>query len=445
MQYLNKINFSNKKIFIKIMIISLIILFGLHLRNVVTKDTIVDTPIRGDAIDYFFYAKNIDEHHVFSRQNTLNEPTTIPKADALRSPGFPLFASFFFKKDNFDSTLNNTLIAQTLLQIIVISLFSYLLINLLGFAWGSISILLIWTFPHFITINTYYLSESLFASLLVLALFIVWITIEKKINVKIGLLIAGFLIGLSALTRPVMEYFPFFLLILFLIFDRSKIKNYYYFLIAALLPIIIWKVRNYIEIGELSDPTLMINGLYHGSFPNFMYENKPETLGYAYRFDPRQNEVYNGIGATLNLIFERFKSSPITYLSWYIFGKQTFLWQWTMLEGAGEMFIYPVIQSPYTYLVEVWTSYKIHRFIHPMWVIIGLLGSLSLPYLWKNKIIKIHPILLIMSLLIIYTIIMHAITAPYPRYSIPFKLFLIPLSIWSIRETIKWVRLKSTL
>lgn len=72
----------------------------------------------------------------------------------------------------------------------------------------------------------------------------------------------------------------------------------------------------------------------------------PETLGYAYRFDPRQNEVYNGIGATLNLIFERFKSSPITYLSWYIFGKQTFLWQWTMLEGAGEMFIYPVIQSP---------------------------------------------------------------------------------------------------
>lgn len=65
MQYLNKINFSNKKIFIKIMIISLIILFGLHLRNVVTKDTIVDTPIRGDAIDYFFYAKNIDEHHVF--------------------------------------------------------------------------------------------------------------------------------------------------------------------------------------------------------------------------------------------------------------------------------------------------------------------------------------------------------------------------------------------
>ena len=57
MQYLNKINFSNKKIFIKIMIISLIILFGLHLRNVVTKDTIVDTPIRGDAIDYFFMLK----------------------------------------------------------------------------------------------------------------------------------------------------------------------------------------------------------------------------------------------------------------------------------------------------------------------------------------------------------------------------------------------------
>lgn len=52
---------------------------------------------------------------------------------------------------------------------------------------------------------------------------------REKINVKIGLLIAGFLIGLSALTRPVMEYFPFFLLILFLIFDRSKIKNYYYF------------------------------------------------------------------------------------------------------------------------------------------------------------------------------------------------------------------------
>jgi 4-amino-4-deoxy-L-arabinose transferase-like glycosyltransferase len=442
MQYLKKTDSYNYKMLIKIIIILSILLFGLHLRNVVVKDTIIDGPIRGDAIDYFFYTKNINEYHVYSKQNTLNNPTTLPMADALRSPGFPLFASFFFAKENIDQTLNQTLIAQTLLQIIIFILFSYVLINLLGFISGSISSLLVWTFPHFITINTYYLSESLFASLLMLSSFTIWVTFEKKINIKAGLLITGFFIGLSALTRPVMEYFPFFLLMLVLIFDRSKIKYYYYFLTAALAPIILWKIRNYIAINELSDPTLMINGLYHGSFPNFMYENNPETLGYAYRFDPRQNEVYAGITATLNLIFERFKESPFTYLSWYIFGKQTFLWQWSMLEGAGEMFIYPVIQSPYNYLVEVWASYKVHRFIHPIWVIIGLLGSLSIPYLWKNKILKVHPILLFMSLLIIYAIIIHAITAPYPRYSIPFKLFLIPISIWSLKETIKWARSK---
>ncbi len=129
-----------------------------------------------------------------------------------------------------------------------------------------------------------------------------------------GLLLAGLLIGLAALVRPVIEYFPIFLLILCALFSRIYFKAALLISISALAPIILWKLRNITTIYALSDTTLMINGLYHGSFPNFMYNGDPNTFGFPYRFDPRANEVYQGVGATLNILKEKFIEKPWDYL-----------------------------------------------------------------------------------------------------------------------------------
>ena len=428
---------------IKVLLISLVILFGMHLRYVTITQTVIDHPLRGDAVDYFFYAKNLSDFGVYSRQNT--EQNTAPEQslqpDSLRSPGFPAFASLF-KNDNIESQLTHTLVTQTLIQIFTFLLFSWVIIKSLGFYWGVFGVTLLWTFPHFITMNTYFLSESLFISQLALTTWVVWWSSQKQSRYLGGIISCGLLLGLAAITRPSLEYFPFFVITLTLLIRPQFIKPVLYFSFSMLLPILLWKIRNIISIGTMSDPTLMINALYHGSFPNFMYNNDPNTLGYPYRYDSRANEVYQGIGVTLNLIIERIKTNPLEYIKWYLIGKQTFFWQWNILEGQGEMFMYPVIQSPYFYLPEAWFSYVFNKFIHAVWVVIGLIGSINLLWRFILKNQTINVVWLFLSVMIIYAALLHIIVAPFPRYGIPFKLFLIPLSILTIKEIVSWAKLK---
>lgn len=423
-----------------LLLIIMVVTFGLHARFVVSTQTIVEHPIRADASDYYHYAKNLKDNSIYSRQ-AASGMGQLPEPDALRSPGFPAFASLFMSKDR-GASIVDVVNAQTVIQILAFLLLTIVFISMLGIWWSILPVTILWSFPHFITFNTYYLSESVFISLLAFFISVFWwgTRADRSTGQRLAsVAVAGLLVGLASLVRPVMEYFPLFILLITFIFDRKHVKEVVLFAGTALLPVIAWKIRNLLTLGVLSDPTLMINALYHGSFPGFMYNNDPATLGFPYRFDPQASQVYEGIGATLSLIFQRAIADPASYLYWYLIGKQFYLWQWSILAGQGDMFIYPVIKTPYSYMTELWGSYRFHYLIHNMWVILGLIGSMVIA-INALRYRKLDPVWVLMSMVVIYAVCMHVIVAPFPRYGVPFKLMLIPVGIFTIKEALQWAK-----
>lgn len=413
------------------------IVYGCHLRYMGFTQTIIDSPLRADANDYFNYAKNLHTFGIYSREYA-NDNSQPPEPDALRSPGFPLFASLFVSTNPYFS-VRQTLAAQTIIQIISFCLLSFIFFKTLKPFFASVASLLIWSFPHFVTINTYYLSESLFTSLLVLSLFFLWLNEQIKSDSSIAL--CGLLFGLAAITRPVVEYFPIFIFLLVVLFNRRHFKKTLWFLTAAIIPIIGWKIRNLLAIGQISDPTLMVTTIYHGSFPNFMYNGDPTTFGFPYRFDPDAEKVSSGLKATLSIIWDRANKNLLEYITWYTFGKQIYMWGWSIVNGAGDIFIYPIIKSPYLYLPDMMSSRALHYFTHPFWVISGLAGAVSFSFAsLRGKAFQHQPLLVTMcSLLIVYLALIAAVTAPFPRYSIPVKWILFYLSIYSLQIIGVWL------
>ena len=108
------------------------VLYGFHVRFMATTHTVVNHPIRGDAAYYFAYAWNLKHWGVYSSHPPSDSSPNKP--DALRSPGFPMFASLFMTNDR-GASLRHVIIAQTLLQVLSFLLLTYVFIRLLGWAW----------------------------------------------------------------------------------------------------------------------------------------------------------------------------------------------------------------------------------------------------------------------------------------------------------------------
>jgi len=415
----------------------LFFLIGIYIRFLAVQYSVVDIPIRADASDYYSYAMNMHEWGVYSKENAAIEK---PEPDALRSPGFPWFAYLFYSP-NQDTFVKNVLIAQTFIQIIS---FLFLLGVLSKFYGATVALIagwFLWTFPHFVNINIYFLSESLFTSLLTFSIGIaIWSHFSHQKKMFLYILFAFFL-GITILVRPTLQYFPFFIFFVLFIYYRKVTRPAVVILIVSLIPMLLWGIHNLIIIGHWSDPTLTINGLYHGSFPWFMYNDNPASFGFPYRFDPQASEVYQGVGKTLEIIYERFSADPMNYLSWYLVGKQFFLWQWSIIAGQGDIFIYPTLASPYYGEKISLLTYSVNKCIHFAWLVIAFLGlAIIVKKILKKE--KVAFSLVIISAILLYAILIHIIVAPFPRYGIPFKVPAIIVFAIVLSEIINWVKRK---
>jgi len=431
--------FSNRLI---VFILAAIIIIGLEFRLHSVISTVVDHPIRADAKDYLAYAYNIRYLYTYSRNLTSNTDTLSP--DALRSPGYPLFVSLFLDKRISHKAVFHVLVTQALLSTLVILLTYAVFFTILGAPIALLAALLTALSPHLITVNVYLLSETWFCFLLMSFL---WILSKLKSEPHpIILLCLGATLAAASLTRPWLQYF-IFLLIPLLLFFRSlsqprRVSVYVavgFFTIMAL-----WIIRNIVTLGISTDSTLMINTLHHGLYPNFMYEHRPESFGFPYRFDPRTSEISASLQSVLTEIVRRFKEMPIEHLQWYLLGKPVTLFSWNIIQGMGDVFIYPVIRTPYYELAHFKVSHEIMRFIHLPLVIFSVIGSF-IAWVPKEKLRLSEPGLFMVrciSLLFGYFILLHMVVAPFPRYSIPMQPIIYGMALFGGLQLFLWMKAK---
>ena len=404
----------------------------------ITATDVID-PIRNDARDYVSYAFNLETSNTFSRTTASNVRTELPEPppDALRRPAYPLFLSLILNpSDSLDAFMLKAKLSQALLSSISLLLLFFIARQLLGFRYAVLALALTSFNPHIINMNVYLLSEALFI-FIELLLFLCIANWRPDSKIK-GFIAVGALIAIAALTRAWIQYF-IILLIAWMLFSKDMSFNKKQAAIVAfsfLGIFALWTLRNLLTLGITSDSTLVINGLHHGMYPNFMFQGNPDTRGFAYLFDPNSETISHSVGSILEEILRRFQTDFWRHAYWYTWGKTTTLLSWGTIQGVHDIFIYPVTDSPFfRYGIWHWMEVVMSK-LHAPLMILACAGSLLVwaPSRFHQLEVSKIFVLRLISLFFVYFLAVHLVTAPFPRYAIPLKpllfiLALIPLKV----------------
>lgn len=413
----------------------LIFFSAFFMRYESAKKTVIHNPLVADAGNYFMYAFNLKYKHTYSLQTgTLSDKNSSVKPDAVRYPGYPLFLALIVDGIPDHRQIKKIAYAQMIISMLTLLISFLFLRNCLPMTGNLIACAFIALSPHLIVANSYILTETLFCFVLSILGYVACLFFSNPSLYRAGLI--GIVLGVLNLIRPSLQYFLLLIpaYVIFIYGKRKGIKLFSVIILCFSITYSPWIIRNMITLGQASNTERMAMFLQHGMYPDFMYQNMPDTYGSPYKYDPDSKKFNKNTIAVLKEIKHRFQKEPIRYLVWYLFKKPFSLWSWNMVQGQGDAFIYPVTSSPYmdnaTFL---WTNrlmYALH------WPVV-LLCLLSCICIWiprytvtiEERTIKCIKFI---SILLLYYTGIHIIGVPLPRYSVPFRPFLYGMAIFSI-------------
>jgi 4-amino-4-deoxy-L-arabinose transferase-like glycosyltransferase len=253
-----------------ILVLCIAILYGalwletIHLATLQKNEhmAIMVPVVDSDSAEYKALSQNLFINHVFKLD---------PKSDyeTFRTPGYPLFIGIINK-------IFNTYFAVTLMQIVLTFLTALLLfkITLRFFSRKSalVSPILFLMSPTAITQSLVLLSDTLFVFLLILILYILF---SRKATRRMYI-VAGLLLGISVLVRPISLFLPILIIPFLFIFNGKKegIKKVMVhsglFLAALALMVMPWMARNNAVAGHFAISSLSAYNLFHYNLPEYI-------------------------------------------------------------------------------------------------------------------------------------------------------------------------------
>ena len=412
--------------------------FGTTLRYQAFARSVVPDYPHGDAAKYFLYAYNLTNFGIYGYGEMAVLPADTDKAvareaiepDAINTPGYPLYLSLFFGGEYTKNQSDAARLGQVLMSSLTI-LLAYAAFAPFGRLYGLGVALLTAMSPHLINMNLYLLTETLFCFFLMA---FVWIISRVNANSRLLIfLLMGFLLALATLTRPWIQAY-LFVIMGYLFFSKlrfSVIQMLCVFVGAAIVTTP-WMVRNMTVFGDLADPGQVVASIHHGMYPNMMYEERNDTLGYAYRADPKSPMLGKSMGVTLAEVKGRAVAEPYKYAKWYLVGKIRTVLSWKIIAGADAIFVYHVGGSPYFEDPKFYLSAYYMEKTHDILTLLALIGVLIvwLPEKLLQESKKRIFFLRAMSLLILYFLFVHMVLAPYPRYSIPMRPLIYAMALY---------------
>jgi hypothetical protein len=316
--------------------------FAWGLREYFLLVSIPQTPLRGDAIDYLQYARNLLEHGVFSRARD----GAAPLPDAYRGPLFPLLlatALRFGGSGWYDAMMQLQALFGAL-SCVVLAQWTRRWLGA-GPAWAAGALLALW--PHHIAATGMLLLEVPFGLALLLGL---WSTTYAWRTRAFGAaVLAGLAWGVASLLNPVVLLLPPAIAVLLAL--RRQPRPAAGLMLGFVLLAGPWEARSLgLEPAQRGGVRAKVN-LVQGSWPSY-------HIAYASRnAHPQPRAIMRAIGeeealikrdtaAGLRAMARRMGERPGFFLRWYLWEKPQLLWDWDIRIGAGDVYVHPVAHSP---------------------------------------------------------------------------------------------------
>lgn len=418
-----------------ILALGLIFSISLLIRYAYIRSTVIDNPIRADAIQYVKYGYNLAFRQVYS----VSPPSVSPPVpDSLRSPGYPVLVASSLLLGGEKGFYKLLLNFQVVLGALVPVLTFLLARKFLPFVWAVAGASLVVISPHLVAMTGYVLTETLFGFLLLAAL--LWFVHALETRRALHFAGAGTVFGMAYLTNETALFLPFVFIAAACVSDicknnihRQNLYRYAVFFLIFLLFPGSWNLRNALNLPA-DAPTgkqRAIATACHGTYPGFIYKD-PAFRYFPYREDPEYPEFCSSWESFRKILWSRVQERPWRYLSWYLIEKPVYLWSWNILQGQGDVFVYPVRISLFDRSTIAEFLRVFMKLIHPLIVLLAFAGMIWFPLGLKQP-PRSHPEFFVFIILIYYTF-MYMIFAPWPRYTVPLRPELYLCALWMLQR-----------
>ena len=429
-------------------IITLIVLgaLALLLRVSYVRVTKVNAPIRADAHQYVVYAWNVLHRGTFS-QSIPGETLT---ADSFRSPGYPLFIALALSIGGPQYLYPIVLYAQAIVGALAVPL-TYALGRFFLPRWGALLAAALSAFsPHLVSLGGYVLTETLFCFTVLSSLLMFFGAVRvRKIAYFFG---AGIGFGCCYLVNETAVILPFMMVGAQWIGHRTgwfrgpnqRTRGLIVFLAVFSMFPATWTLRNRLNVGRDASTGFnrFVEALTHGSYPGFVHKN-PTYKYYPYREDPEYAVFSSSLKQFLQILSQRFQERPGRHLAWYLFEKPYTLWTWNILQGQGDVYIYPVKISLYDTSPLARLTHGLMKLLHPSVLALTLVAYITFVHRLIRHRYRLHAEAdtpgYLMLLLLAHTAI-YTLTVPWPRYAVPLRPELYLCATWGLVNILTYVR-----
>jgi len=386
--------------------------------------------LRADAGQYFRIAINLVESGVYS---TAFPGQGTPLPDSYRSPGYPtLIALPLALSGDIGAAYWTILLLQALLGAIGTLLVYRLGRQWMGRGWSLAAALIFAFWPHLIVQDASILTESVFGFLLLCAVFTMSGALSS--NRLVSWIASGSVFGAAALVNSMIV--PFALAVSAWTLIARERRSALIFAVLSLLPAAAWQARD----AKIDRPEVKTAG--GRLFENVLIGLEPDFKpSYRDKEDPRAAAARQRVaeGSTLYAhdrgkayvwVFERISQNPLKYLLWCL-RKPQLLWAWDVAQGAGDIYIYPMLYSPF----EGNTFYRVDAAVcfganAPLMVAAFCSVILLAFKVFRRRLDDLNrAALLLCGVMFLYANVLYAVLEPDARYANPFRAFEILLAI----------------
>jgi len=426
-------------------ILLLVFLTALGIRLLFVNPDNENVKLFRDEQEYVQYARNLIDHGTFSKDRSATNP--IP--DSYRSPGYPMWIALSMKVGGKYNFLSVLFYSQAVLSALLAPL-TFLAGTLFLPLPAAIAAALLTTFsPHLITTAPCVLSETLFAFLLSAAICAYLYANLRKTPVLLSL--SAVLFGFAYLVNEIAFFIPVIFAAVSMVFQHfgwdntpgsaARRRICLFLVVFAVFPAA-WMMRNALHLPADAErgSARAVKTMSHGAYPDFIHKDA-YFQRFPYREDPEQPAFGSSFGQFFRILSQRARKEPIRYATWYFIGKPYYLWRWSILQGVGDIYIFPLSGDLFAVSSSAGAVKKIMEMLHP-WLL--LLAAAGLPLLFMRHRKEPDPagrfrLPLYFFAVCIYATVLYMVFAPWPRYSIPFRPQLYLCAMWVVHDLVRRV------